>query len=198
MVNNTVVANHWTYPDSTSITVRRSTTRTPRRSPSGTSTTTPTARCTSRRRADLHQRARRRDLPFTAVSTNYVQVGELLRGQLRFPPRGWVGPPPESWRPPPPPVIYTNRVVRVVSLNRTVRVNKVTVVGHDDKAPVGRRDAFMLDDGSVKLASGAAEPDDLGVDTQPEGPSWARCRTRVTGFRRRSSRTACGCITGYR
>ena len=52
--------------------------------------------------------------------------------------------------------------------------------------------------GTVKLVSGAAEADDLGVDTQPEGPSWARCRTRVTGFRRRSSRTACGCITGYR
>jgi putative transposase len=32
--------------------------------------------------------------------------------------------------------------------------------------------------------SGAAEADDLGVDTQPEGPSWARCRTRVTGIRR--------------
>ena len=52
--------------------------------------------------------------------------------------------------------------------------------------------------GTVKLVSGAAEADDLGVDTQPEGPSWARCRTRVTGIRRRSSRTACGCITGYR
>jgi len=45
--------------------------------------------------------------------------------------------------------------------------------------------------GTVKLVSGAAEADDLGVDTQPEGPSWARCRTRVTGIRRRSSRTAC-------
>ena len=52
--------------------------------------------------------------------------------------------------------------------------------------------------GTVKLVSGAAEADDLGVDTQPEGPSWARCRTRVTGIRRRSSRTACGCITGSR
>jgi len=53
-------------------------------------------------------------------------------------------------------------------------------------------------EGTVKLVSGAAEADDLGVDTQPEGPSWARCRTRVTGIRRRSSRTACGCITGSR
>src|SRR6478736_1755046 len=52
--------------------------------------------------------------------------------------------------------------------------------------------------GTVKLVSGAAEADDPGVDTQPEGPSWARCRTRVTGIRRRSSRIACGCITGYR
>ena len=52
--------------------------------------------------------------------------------------------------------------------------------------------------GTVKLVSGAAEADDLGVDTQPEGPSWARCRTRVAGIRRRSSRTACGCITGSR
>ena len=52
--------------------------------------------------------------------------------------------------------------------------------------------------GTVKLVSGAAEADDLGVDTQPEGPSWARCRTRVTGIRRRLSRTACGCITGSR
>ena len=52
--------------------------------------------------------------------------------------------------------------------------------------------------GTVKLLSGAAEADDLGVDRQPEGPSWARCRTRVTGIRRRSSRTVCGCITGSR
>ena len=29
------------------------------------------------------------------------------------------------------------------------------------------------------------------------GSSWARCRTRVTGIRRRSSRTACGCITRF-
>ena len=66
---------------------------------------------------------------------------------------------------------------------------------------IGQR-VFGLTDwtrnGTVKLVSGAAEADDLGVDTQPEGPSWARCRTRVTGFRRRSSRTACGCITGSR
>ena len=48
----------------------------------------------------------------------------------------------------------------------------------------------------VELVIGAADADDLGVDTQPEGPSWARCRTRVTGIRRRSSRIACGCITG--
>ena len=94
--------------------------------------------------------------PFTAVSTNYVQVGSFCGGSY-IPPRGWVGPPPESWRPPPPPVIYTNRVVRVVSLNRTVRVNKVTVVGHDDNAPVGRRDAFMLDDST--LAWGQVKPD---------------------------------------
>ena len=39
--------------------------------------------------------------------------------------------------------------------------------------------------GSVKLVSGGerrGRADDLGVDTQPEGPSWARCRRRVTGY----------------
>ncbi len=68
--------------------------------------------------------------------------------------------------------------------------NNLTIV---DGAPTAAQLA-----GTVKLVSGAAEADDLGVDTQPEGPSWARCRTRVTGIRRRSSRTACGCITGSR
>ena len=31
----------------------------------------------------------------------------------------------------------------------------------------------MLDEGIVRLVIGAAEVDDLGVDTQPEGSSWA-------------------------
>jgi hypothetical protein len=34
----------------------------------------------------------------------------------------------------------------------------------------------MSGKGTVKLVSGAAKADDLGVDTQPEGPSCARCR----------------------
>ena len=83
--------------------------------------------------------------PFTACSRSYVQVGNFYGGGF-IPPLGWVGPPPPTWRPPPPPVVYTHPVVRVVKVNRTVRVNKVTVVGHDDNKPVGQRDVFTLDD----------------------------------------------------
>ena len=38
--------------------------------------------------------------------------------------------------------------------------------------------------GIVRLVIGAAEVDDLGVDTPEGGSAWARCRTRATDIRR--------------
>ena len=52
--------------------------------------------------------------------------------------------------------------------------------------------------GIVRLVIGAAEVDDLRSRYAGGGSSWARCRTRATGIRRRSSRTAYGCITASR
>lgn len=83
--------------------------------------------------------------PFTAVGVNFVSAG-YFNGGCWVPPDGWYGPPPAYWQPPPPPVIWTNVNINVVNVNRTVVVNKVVVVGHDDNRPVGRRDALMLDD----------------------------------------------------
>src|SRR4029077_2511647 len=79
--------------------------------------------------------------PFTAVMGNHVMAGDFCGGSY-VAPAGHVGPPPPSWRSPPPPVTYANRTVYVPAAQRSVRVRKVTVVGHDTSKPVGKQDTF--------------------------------------------------------
>lgn len=86
--------------------------------------------------------------PFTAVGANYVTVGSFYGGAW-VPPYGYEGPPPPDWSPPPPPVVYDDVNAYVPSVGRTVTVNKVMMVGHDDTKPAGQQDAFMLDDSTM-------------------------------------------------
>jgi hypothetical protein len=83
--------------------------------------------------------------PFTAVGLGgYVYTGSFYGGAW-VPPDGWYGPPPDYWQPYQP-TVYNNMSVYVPAVQRTVVVNRVTVVGHDDSRPFGQQDSFMLDD----------------------------------------------------
>ncbi|SRX92332.1 hypothetical protein MSP7336_00557 [Mycobacterium shimoidei] len=68
--------------------------------------------------------------PYTAVSPSYVAVGSFYGGGV-------------------PPVVYNNVTAHVVSVNRDVAVNRVVLVGHDDNAPNGQQDIFMLNDSTL-------------------------------------------------
>lgn len=68
--------------------------------------------------------------PFTAVSPSHVSVGSFNGG-------GYV------------PVVYDNVTAHVVSANRNVAVRRLTLVGHDNTAPPGQQDTFMLNDSTL-------------------------------------------------
>jgi hypothetical protein len=88
--------------------------------------------------------------PFTAVgSGGFIYTGNFYGGCYN-PPPGWYGPPPPDWRPYQP-TIWNNVSVFVPAVQRTVVVNRVTVVGHDQGRPYGQQDTFMLDDNRLAV-----------------------------------------------
>jgi hypothetical protein len=106
--------------------------------------------------------------PFTAVGTDYVSVGSFYGGGW-VPPDGWYGPPPDDWHPYQP-VTYQDVNVWVPSVQRTVRVNKVVYIGHDDHRPIGQQDAYMLDDSTMAWGQTRDGRDGGTIDvTQTQG-----------------------------
>lgn len=82
--------------------------------------------------------------PFTAVGIGgYVYTGYFNGGCWNDD-----GPPPYGWHPWAP-VVYNDVDVYVPSVDRSVVINRVTVVGHDDARPYGQQDQFMLDGGRL-------------------------------------------------
>src|SRR6202008_2400830 len=69
-------------------------------------------------------------------------------------------PPAPAWQPYTP-VYYDNAYVNVAAANRSIFVNRVPVVGHDDTLPVGQQDSFMLD--GTTLARGQISPDGTAI-----------------------------------
>lgn len=86
--------------------------------------------------------------PFTAVGETYVASGSF-NGGAWIPPDGWNGPPPPDYIPPPPLEVYQDVAAYVPSVNQTVGVGQVQVVGHDDSQPAGSQDTFLLDDSTL-------------------------------------------------
>jgi hypothetical protein len=99
--------------------------------------------------------------PITVLAGDIVSVASFLGGGY-VPPPGWVGPPPVDWQPFQP-VTYSQVPVDFSNLNRTVMVDQVTVVGHDDSLPVGQRDLVMLDDSTLARGEIQAPPPDGGA-----------------------------------
>lgn len=99
--------------------------------------------------------------PYTAVGgDDYVTAG-YFDGGAWIPPAGWDGPPPNDYVPPAPPPQFTGVTAYVPAADQKVGLNKVTLVGHDDNAPVGQQDTMMLND--TTLAWGQADdPKDGG------------------------------------
>jgi hypothetical protein len=98
--------------------------------------------------------------PFVAVGSNFVSSGYFNGGAWIPPDDSYNGPPPPDWQPYNP-VSYDNAYVNVPAANRSIFVNQVTVVGHDDTAPAGQRDSFMLD--GTTLARGQISPDGTAI-----------------------------------
>jgi len=98
--------------------------------------------------------------PFVAVGSNFVSSGYFNGGAWIPPDDSYNGPPPPDWQPYNP-VSYDNAYVNVAAANRSIFVNKVTVVGHDDTAPAGQQDSFMLD--GTTLARGQISPDGSAI-----------------------------------
>jgi hypothetical protein len=99
--------------------------------------------------------------PITVLAGDIVSVASFLGGGF-VPPPDWVGPPPVDWQPFQP-VSYSQVPVDFSNLNRTVMVDQVTVVGHDDSLPVGQRDVVMLDDSTLARGEIQAPPPDGGA-----------------------------------
>lgn len=99
--------------------------------------------------------------PITVLAGDIVSVASFLGGGF-VPPLGWVGPPPVDWQPFQP-VTYSRVPVDFSNLNRTVMVDQVTVVGHDDSLPIGQRDVVMLDDSTLARGEIQAPPPDGGA-----------------------------------
>jgi hypothetical protein len=99
--------------------------------------------------------------PITVLAGDIVSVASFLGGGF-VPPPDWVGPPPVDWQPFQP-VTYSQVPVDFSNLNRTVMVDQVTVVGHDDSLPVGQRDVVMLDDSTLARGEIQAPPPDGGA-----------------------------------
>jgi hypothetical protein len=74
--------------------------------------------------------------PFTAVGVGYVSGGYFYGGGV-------------------PPVVWDNVNAYVPAVDRTLVVDRVTVVGHDDNAPSGQQDTMMLND--TTLAHGQVQ-----------------------------------------
>ena len=98
--------------------------------------------------------------PFVAVGSSFVSSGYFNGGAWIPPDDSYDGPPPPDWQPYNP-VSYDNAYVNVAAANRSIFVNQVTVVGHDDTAPVGQQDSFMLD--GTTLARGQISPDGTAI-----------------------------------
>jgi hypothetical protein len=98
--------------------------------------------------------------PFVAVGSNFVSSGYFNGGAWIPPSDGYEGPPPPDWQPYNP-VSYDNAYVNVAAADRSIFVNRVTVVGHDDAAPAGQQDSFMLD--GTTLARGQISPDGTAI-----------------------------------
>jgi hypothetical protein len=99
--------------------------------------------------------------PITVLAGDIVSVASFLGGGF-VPPVGWVGPPPVDWQPFVP-ATYSQVPVDFSGPGRTVMVDKVTVVGHDDSLPIGQRDAVMLDDSTLARGEIQAPPPDGGT-----------------------------------
>jgi hypothetical protein len=98
--------------------------------------------------------------PFVAAGSSFVSSGSFDGGAW-IPPYGdYDGPPSPDWQPYTP-VYYDNAYVNVAAVNRSIFVNRVTVVGHDDTLPVGQQDSFMLD--GTTLARGQISPDGTAI-----------------------------------
>ena len=98
--------------------------------------------------------------PFVAVGSSFVSSGYFNGGAWIPPDDSYDGPPPPDWQPYNP-VSYDNAYVNVAAANRSIFVNQVTAVGHDDTAPVGQQDSFMLD--GTTLARGQISPDGTAI-----------------------------------
>jgi hypothetical protein len=84
--------------------------------------------------------------PYTAVGgDDYVTAG-YFDGGAWIPPAGWDGPPPNDYLPPAPPPQFTGVTAYVPAADQNVGLDKVTLAGHDDNAPVGQQDTMMLND----------------------------------------------------
>lgn len=98
--------------------------------------------------------------PFVAVGSDFVSSGSFNGGAWIPPSDDYAGPPPPDWQPYNP-VYYDNAYVNVPAANQSVFVNRVTVVGHDDTAPAGQQDSFMLD--GTTLGRGQISPDGKAI-----------------------------------
>jgi hypothetical protein len=99
--------------------------------------------------------------PFVALGSSFVSAGYFNGGAWIPPYDGYVGPPPPDWHPYQP-VYYDNASVNVAAANKSIFVNRVTVVGHDDTLPAGQQDSFMLD--GTTLARGQISPDGKAIN----------------------------------
>jgi hypothetical protein len=98
--------------------------------------------------------------PFVAVGSDFVSSGYFNGGGWIPPSDNYQGPPPPDWQPYNP-VSYDNAYVDVPAANQSIFVNQVTAVGHDDTAPAGQQDSFMLD--GTTLAHGQISPDGTAI-----------------------------------
>lgn len=98
--------------------------------------------------------------PFVAVGSSFVSSGYFNGGAWIPPDESYDGPPPPDWQPYNP-AYYDNAYVNVAAADRSIFVNRVTVVGHDDAAPMGQQDSFMLD--GTTLARGQIGPDGTAI-----------------------------------
>jgi hypothetical protein len=96
--------------------------------------------------------------PFTAVGAGYLTSGYFNGGAAD-------------------PVVFGNVNVHVNSVNTTLMVNRVTVVGHDADAPQGRQDTMMLDGttlarGQVNQATDGGAVDLVAAQSTPGVGPW--------------------------
>ncbi len=96
--------------------------------------------------------------PITVVAGDIVSAASFIGGAF-IPPDGWVGPPPGDWSPYQP-VVYESVPVDFVNAgDRVALVDRVTMVGHDDRLPEGQRDVFTLNDSTLARGQVTPAPD---------------------------------------